>query len=48
MLQNRAEKCGMEISPEGSKMIAVLGQNSERCKTVVDNKCLQQEKNCKY
>jgi hypothetical protein len=48
MLQNRAENCGMEISPERSKMIAVLGQSPERCKTVVDNKCFKQERDCKY
>ena len=37
----------MEIS-EKSKSMAFLGQYPVSCKIVVDNKCLQQVKNCKY
>jgi len=37
----------MEIS-EISQTVAFLGQHPVNCKIVVDNKCLQQIKNCKY
>jgi len=38
----------MEILPEKSETKAFLGQDPERCKIFVDNKCLQQVQNCKY
>ena len=38
----------MEISPEKSKKMALLGQDPVRCKTAVDNKCLKEENNFKY
>jgi len=37
----------MEISPEKSELMTFLGQDPERCKIVVDNKCLQHVKNFK-
>jgi hypothetical protein len=38
----------MEISTRRSETMAFLGQDSVRCKIVVDNKCLQEVKNIKY
>jgi len=38
----------MEISPEKSETVARLGQDQVSCKTAVDDKCLQEEKNFKY
>lgn len=37
----------MEIS-EISQTVTFLGQHPVSCKIVVDKKCLQQVKNCKY
>jgi hypothetical protein len=37
----------MEISREKSKLMTFLGQDPERCRIVVDNKCLQEVKNFK-
>jgi hypothetical protein len=41
-LQNIAKNFGMEISPEKSETMGLLGQDRVRCKIVVNNKCLQQ------
>jgi len=38
----------MEISPEKSETVALLGQDTVKCKTVVDNKCLYKVKSLKY
>jgi hypothetical protein len=39
----------MEISPgKKSETMALLGQDTVRCKIVVQNKCLKQIKNFKY
>jgi len=38
----------MEISPEKSETIALLGQDQVRCKIFVQKKCLQQVNNFKY
>jgi hypothetical protein len=40
-LQNTAKQFGMEISPEKSDTMAVLGQYPIKCKIIVDNKYLQ-------
>jgi hypothetical protein len=37
----------MEISSEKSEAVALLGQDQVRCKTAVDNRCLQQVNNFK-
>jgi deoxyribose-phosphate aldolase len=36
------------MSLEKSKTVAFLGKDPVRCKIIVDNKYLQQLKNCKY
>jgi len=38
----------MEISPEKSETMALLGQDQVSCKIFVQNKCLQQVKNFTY
>jgi len=45
--QSIANNFGMEISLEKSELMTFLGHDPERCKIVVDNKCLQQVKNFK-
>jgi hypothetical protein len=42
------EKKFVSISPENLRLWHFLEQNPLGCKTIVDNKCLQQVKNFKY
>jgi len=47
-LQNVAKNFGMEMPPGKSEMMAFLGQDPLRYKSMVDNKCLQHVKNFEY
>jgi len=38
----------MAISPEKSRRVVIAGQDTVRCKILVNNKCLQQVNNFQY